>query len=259
MLTRRCLLTTAWQVTLASSLTGCGTRGAREDDERDGAALLARPGAAPSEPLPAPGKQPLRLEASRDPLLYVPPGLQAGRPAPLVVTLHGAGGGAEGGLSLLRPFAAEHGLVLLAPASRQPTWDGVRGGYGVDVDVIDRALDRVFRTVPVDPERVAVAGFSDGASYALGLGLANGDLFRRVVAFSPGFIPPAPRVGKPVVFVSHGDGDAVLPVRSTSRRIVPALRRDGYDVTYREFDGQHTVPRQVVQLAVEWLASGRPG
>ena len=141
----------------------------------------------------------------------------------------------------------------LAPASRGSTWDAVRGRYGPDVDVIDRALSQVFRTVAIDPERIGVAGFSDGASYALGLGLANGELFHRIIAFSPGFVPPARRVRNPAVFVSHGDDDRVLPVASTSRRIVPALRQAGYDVTYEEFDGGHTVPRDVAQLAVEWL------
>jgi predicted esterase len=105
----------------------------------------------------------------------------------------------------------------------------------------------------VDPERVAVAGFSDGASYALGLGLANGRLFRRVVAFSPGFVPPGPADGRPAVFVSHGDADAVLPVDRTSARIVPALRDDGLDVTYREFTGPHVVPPEIAREAVDWL------
>ncbi len=31
-------------------------------------------------------------------------------------------------------------------------------------------------------------GFSDGASYALSLGVPNGDLFTHIVAFSPGFM-----------------------------------------------------------------------
>jgi poly(3-hydroxybutyrate) depolymerase len=42
----------------------------------------------------------------------------------------------------------------------------------------------------VDPQRICVSGFSDGASYALSLGLANGDLFTHVAAFSPGFMRP---------------------------------------------------------------------
>jgi predicted esterase len=210
------------------------------------------------EPLP-PGDRPLGLVAERDPVLHVPPGLVPGRAAPLLVTLHGAGGSAAAGLALLQPPADEHGLLVLAPASRGATWDAIRHGYGPDVDLIDRALETVFAMVPVDPQRIAVAGFSDGASYALGLGLANGELFGRVVAFSPGFVPPGGRTGRPDVFVSHGRADDVLPVGRTSRRIVPSLEDDGYDVTYREFAGGHTVPPEVAREAVDWLGWQRAG
>ncbi|MDP9391852.1 MAG: phospholipase [Actinomycetota bacterium] len=171
-----------------------------------------------------------------------------------MLSLHGAGGDAEAGLALLRPLAEERGLLLLAPASRGATWDAIGGAYGPDAALVDRALAKVFAAFAVEAGRVAVAGFSDGASYALGLGLANGNLFRRIVAFSPGFVPPgAPREGRPPVFVSHGDADDVLPIDRTSRRIVPQLRDDGYDVTYREFSGPHTVPPDVAREAVDWL------
>jgi phospholipase/carboxylesterase len=135
-------------------------------------------------------------------------------------------------------------------ASTGPTWDVVLGGFGADVARIDRALRRVFRRCSVDPDRIAVAGFSDGASYALSLGLANGDLFRHVIAFSPGFIAPAPAHGMPTVFISHGTRDPVLPIEQTSRRIVPDLRRAGYDVRYREFDAGHAVLPALVRAAI---------
>ena len=186
-------------------------------------------------------------------MLHVPPGLGAGEPLPLVVTLHGAGGNPEQGLDLFRPLADEFGLVLLAPGSRGSTWDAVGGSYGPDAEAIDAALHQVFAELPVDGERVAIGGFSDGGSYALGLGLANGPLFSRVIAFSPGFVPPARRAGTPAVFVSHGEADDVLPVDRTSRVIVPALREDGYDVTYREFPGPHVVPPDQARAAAEWL------
>lgn len=219
------------------------------------ARLTARPGDSselPGEPL-RPGDHPLGLATARDPVLHVPPGLDADRAAPLLVALHGAGGSAASGLGFLQSAADERGLLLLAPASSGPTWDAIRSGYGPDVDLIDRALTAVFSKVRVDTERIAVAGFSDGASYALGLGLANGRLFGRVVAFSPGFVPRAGRSGRPGVFVSHGDVDEVLPIGRTSRRIVPALQDDGYDVTYREFAGGHTVPPEIAGEALGWL------
>ncbi|WP_211291285.1 alpha/beta hydrolase [Kineococcus xinjiangensis] len=203
--------------------------------------------------MPPPGERALGVAPVRDALLLVPPGLPADGPVPLVVALHGAGGDAAGGLAPLRPLAEAHGLVLVAPDSRGATWDAVGGGFGVDVEVVDRALAEVFATVPVDPARVAVAGFSDGASYALGLGLANGDLFSAVVAFSPGFVPRGPRAGRPAVFVSHGVHDDVLPIDATSRRLVPPLREAGHEVAYEEFDGAHVVPPEVARAAVEWL------
>ncbi|GAB3202648.1 hypothetical protein GCM10027261_41660 [Geodermatophilus arenarius] len=254
-LTRRRLLLAAGRVAGAALLTGCAVRlpGAPGAPGAEGAAVLtARPTAPPDLPPPPPGTSALGLEETRDPLLHVPAAGVPG-PAPLVVVLHGAGGDAAAGLGLLQSLADERGLVLLAPASRGSTWDAVLRAYGPDVAGIDRALTAVLRRVPVDAGRVAVAGFSDGASYALGLGLANGLLFRRVVAFSPGFVPPAARTGRPPVFVSHGTADDVLPVERTSREIVPALRDDGYDVTYREFAGGHVVPPEVAREAVDRL------
>jgi phospholipase/carboxylesterase len=222
--------------------------------------LTARPRTRLKGALHETGLQPLGLKPVRDALFYVPPAPGPGEAAGLVVTLHGAGGDAAQGMSLLLPLADTYNMVLLAPASRGSTWDALRPGrYGPDVTVLDHALDHVFGTLPVNPERVAIAGFSDGASYALGLGLANGGLFRRIIAFSPGFIPPGGRAGKPDIFISHGTDDDVLPVASTSRRIVPALTREGYQVCYREFHGPHAVPPEVAVDAAEWLDWNLPG
>jgi phospholipase/carboxylesterase len=263
--TRRRFLLAGARLAVGALLAGCAVpelagRGAGQ--RRGNAELTARPrtGAPepPAEPLP-PGDRPLGLVAERDPVLHVPPGLVPGRAAPLLVSLHGAGGSVAAGLALLQPSADEHGLLVVAPASRGTTWDAIRDGYGPDVDLIGRALETVFALVPVDPERIAVAGFSDGASYALGLGLANGELFGRIVAFSPGFLPLGGRTGRPAVFVSHGDADDVLPIGRTSRRIVTSLEDDGYDVTYREFAGGHTVPPEVARAAVDWLGWTRAG
>jgi phospholipase/carboxylesterase len=127
------------------------------------------------------------------------------------------------------------------------------GGYGSDVKFIVRALRQTFDRLPVDPRRLAVTGFSDGASYALSVGLTNGDLFTHVIAFSPGFASSAAYRGKPPVFISHGTFDEVLPIDRCSRRIVPQLERAGYEVRYREFEGSHTVPQRVAREALEWF------
>lgn len=217
--------------------------------------LAARPGAPVDQPVdaPAPGLHRLGLAPARDALLYIPAGYRAHRPAPLAVMFHGAGGTAEHGMALLRDRADVAGLVLLAPASRGPTWDVILGGFGHDVAFVDRALAATFARCAVDPARVAVGGFSDGASYALSLGLTNGDLCTHVLAFAPGFMAPARQVGKPRCYVSHGTRDTVLPIDACSRRLVPVLERAGYAVRYREFDGPHTVPPDVADEALDWF------
>ncbi|MBP0494986.1 alpha/beta hydrolase [Pararoseomonas indoligenes] len=174
---------------------------------------------------------------------------------PLIVMLHGAGGHAAGTLGLIEATAP--GALLLLPESRGPTWDVIMGGYGVDVAFLDAALEGVFRHHRVDPRRIALAGFSDGASYALSLALGNGDLFTHALAFSPGFAAPPDPVGRPRIFISHGEADDVLPIDRCSRRLVPVLQRGGYDVRYREFPGGHYVPAGIAEEAVAMLAEPR--
>jgi phospholipase/carboxylesterase len=153
----------------------------------------------------------------------------------------------------LERLAEDRGVILLAPDSRAYTWDIVLGALGPDVEFVDRALARAFSLRAVDPKRVAIGGFSDGASYALSLGLANGDLFSRVVAFSPGFVADLPHRGAPRLFVSHGTRDEILPIDTCGRRIVNDARRQGYDVRFVEFDGGHGVPAEVAEAAMDWL------
>jgi phospholipase/carboxylesterase len=201
-----------------------------------------------------PGMQPLNLGTDRDGVIYVPELYRAARPAPLVLWLHGAGGSGQTAIvSWWKAKCDELGIVVLAPDSRDRTWDGVLGGFGPDVAFIDRALASVFTRCAIDPARMAVAGFSDGGSYAVSLGLINGDVFRKTVAFSPGFIVPGEWRGSPEFFVSHGRSDPILPIDATGRRVVTALQRGGYRVQMREFAGGHTMPPEIRDEAVRWI------
>jgi len=213
--------------------------------------LGARPETIAAPESTPPGRHALELGRGRDGIVFVPPGLDPTKPAPLIVGFHGAGGIASQMLDLLAPSAEARGIIVLVPESRGPTWDVIRGGYGPDVAFIDEALRKVFRMHPVDPVRIAASGFSDGASYALSLGVINGELFEHVLAFSPGFMAPTRTEDTPKIFISHGVRDEVLPIGPCSRRIVPALEKAGYDVEYREFDGGHVVPPEMVGRAID--------
>lgn len=205
------------------------------------------------------GVHPLELGRGRDGLLYVPQGYSAERPAPLALLLHGAGGNAQHGLAPLLPLADTAGLLLLAPDSRRQTWDVILGRYGPDIAFIDQALAQTFSRYTIDPAYVAIGGFSDGASYALSVGITNGDLFTTIVAFSPGFLAPADQVGQPRIFIAHGTHDTVLPIAACSRRIVPQLQAAAYDLHYQEFDGPHTVPPEIARAGCTFFLNSRPG
>jgi predicted esterase len=220
----------------------------------DDGRLKARPRANASTS--AERERPLRLDSDRDAILRVP---SAARSAalPLLVLLHGATGSGAGVLRRFGSVPDDAGVAVLAPDSRSSTWDVIEEGrFGADVQFINRALERVFELVAVDPSRIAVGGFSDGATYALSLGLINGDLFSRVVAFSPGFLVQRAPQGHPAFFISHGTSDPILPIERCSRLIVPALRKAGYEVTLREFNGGHDVPETVAREGLTWVAKG---
>ena len=81
-------------------------------------------------------------------------------------------------------------MIIVSPQSQSSSWDVIRDGYGPDVKYMDEALSALFSKCTIDPNRCSIGGFSDGASYALSLGVTNGDLFNKIIAFSPGFTRP---------------------------------------------------------------------
>jgi phospholipase/carboxylesterase len=190
-------------------------------------------------------------------LLYVPARYRAERPTPLVILLHGAT--QEPGLwmqpELLSVFDSA-GVIVLAPQSSEMTWDAVRGNFGPDVRRIDAALAATFSLCNIDPARIALGGFSDGASYALSLGRRNGARFAAIIALSPGFMTKGNDARKPPIYVAHGDRDRILPIEQTSRRLVPELERDGYKVTFREMSGGHWIQPPVLLEGLKWFLRG---
>jgi len=148
----------------------------------------------------------------------------------------------------------EAGVAILAPNSRETTWDAITDSVGRDVQFLNRALERVFETVTIDATRIAVGGFSDGATYAIALGLINADLFKRIASFSPGFLIDVASQGKPRFFISHGTRDHILPIDRCGRKVAADLKARGYDVSFREFDGDHEIPADVMREGPRWVA-----
>lgn len=241
MLTRRSFL----HGTLLSAASCAVTGPQRANGHR----LRARPGAVTAAAL-TPG----RISSVVGATLfdgYLPATRRPG-PVPCFVFLHGASRNVPAYVQALQPALDETGVLLVAPHANQNTWDLVTDAYGQDVIGIDAVLNWFFARVEVDVNRVCLAGFSDGATYTLALGRANGDLFSRLAAFSPGGLLQTPVVGKPPVHVVHGTADNILPYAISRDEIVPTLRASGYQVTFESFAGGHGVP---VELAGTFLRS----
>jgi phospholipase/carboxylesterase len=203
----------------------------------------------------SPGEHVLSETGTRRAILFVPPSYDAARPAPFFLALHGATGSGDSMLRGSRAAAETHGVVMLAPSSRDYTWDAIRGPYGDDFAQIDRLMNDVFDQCAIDASHIAVGGFSDGATYALSLGLENGDVFTHVVGHSAGFIIPGTPHGKPKVFLSHGTQDRILPIDQCGRRIAARLKHDGYDLRFDEFDGGHAASPEMREGAMQWFVA----
>jgi phospholipase/carboxylesterase len=204
-----------------------------------------------------------RLDDASGALLYLPKSYRSTEALPLLILLHPFGGNPGHWFSSshkevpgsFAPRADAGRFIILAPASPEATWGVGPRAWGNDVATINRAIAAAFSRCAIDRNRIAVGGFSDGASYALSLGLANGDRIRAVVAFSPGFIVKALGRGRPALFISHGREDFILPIDTASRLFVSQLHKNGYNIDYHEFDGGHQIPAAICEQAMAWLAT----
>lgn len=222
-----------------------------------GGALLGRlsfrPGSTPDRtPLP-PGRHNLGIADERDAVLIVPAGLQATQPVALLVMFHGAGGSADKVLPFLIEHAEQRNFLLLLPQSQFPTWDLVIGGNGPDLERLEKALNEVASRFTIDPSHLGFAGFSDGGSYALSVGLTNGDVASHVMVFSGGFMSVFQQNGTPRIFIAHGLADEQLPIETSARPHVAKLQAAAYEVTAVEFKGPHQIEPPVVALAMDFF------
>lgn len=199
-------------------------------------------------------------------LLYRPDN-RVEAPRPLVVLLHGAGMSSRAFLDGLRDEADRCGCLLLSVQAGGKTWDTVglvaRAGtgtvavdklFGDDVGRVEQAVASALASPDADRQSVVLAGFSDGASYALSLGLANPGIFRGVVAIAPGFhLEPAAINPAQRLFVAHSPQDSILPFERTRVSTVASLERAGFDLRFHPFAGGHRIDAKVVAEGVNFV------
>lgn len=196
--------------------------------------------------------------------LLTPDEIDGERRYPLITVLHGAGRQDEQLAKALRDEPERRDALFLIPRSRQPTWDLIAGGGRPDLDFLEYAYDLIYRRYPVDRTRQALLGYSDGASYALSVGLSNPRLFSAVMGWAAGFrvIDPnavLPSDPKPRVLLEYGTHDPVFPFERVAVPMREELERLGYAVEFRvDEGGKHWPSSDFQREALDWFL-GPPG
>ena len=177
-------------------------------------------------------------------------GLPLGEARAAVVLIHGRGGTAQSMFGLVDAFAVP-GLAFLAPQAAGRTWYPQRfiAPLAANEPWLSSALRAVGEVVAecqrsgIGPERVVVAGFSQGACLSLEFAARHPRRYGGILAFSGGLIgpPEAPRsiaaglAGTPI-FLGCSDEDAHIPLGSVHASSA-ALRAAGAAVTEKIYPG----------------------
>lgn len=195
-------------------------------------------------------------------------------PAPAVVLLHGRGADEQDLLPIARQFPDDlHVLSVRAPDRLGPgyTWydlDLSAGGlhdsqpetegYRRSLERLAGFVDEAVDAYDLDPERVGLLGFSQGAILSLGSLLDRPEAYRWVVALN-GYLAAEHdqddliqgAAGTPV-FVGCGARDDVIPAER-AERAADRLRAGGLEVTFEAYPvGHGTTPEEVEDVAA-WV------
>jgi phospholipase/carboxylesterase len=134
-----------------------------------------------------------------------------------------------------------------------------------DLEGITEASDRVNayvareREVGVPPERVVLAGFSQGGAVALHAGLRSRERLGGIVALST-YLPFKARLAAEIsqtnrevpILMCHGEQDGVVSVElgQLSRDV---LKEHGYEVEWHAYPMGHEVCMPEIRRVSEWL------
>ena len=205
------------------------------------------------------------------------PRVPAAERAPLVLLLHGYGSN-ELDLFGLAPQLDERCLIVSAraPLALAQTgghaWFNIEyttNGLTADLEQAERSrlslskfLDELQAAHPIDPARVYLAGFSQGAMMSLSVMLARPEKIAGVLAMS-GRLPAATAslrthapeaYGGLPVFVAHGLYDPVIPI-AQGRACRDELRQLPLQLTYREYPMGHEVSLETLRDSAAWLSA----
>jgi phospholipase/carboxylesterase len=111
---------------------------------------------------------------------------------------------------------------------------------------------------PIDPERIVVLGFSQGAMMAGSLLVSEPELSAATVMLSgylpvgAGLAPASPGLAGRPAFGAHGTADQVLPI-ALGRQARDCLQQAGVDLTWHEYPIGHSIAAPELLDLAAWL------
>ena len=207
-----------WSAVLVASAAGlAGLAGCANEEAKE---PRAAPPACTVAPTPGLTTAAVALDGRTYPTeIYEPEG-RAAVLAAAVIDLHGldSSGSQQAALTRFRPVADREGFVVAEPS-------GPVGPLGVtgweiaaldepgrdDVGAIDRVIDVLVQDHCVDPDRIFVAGYSNGGFLAAELACRPGSRVAAILAVA-GFHAPEPCERHVPTLVVHGTADPIVPL-----------------------------------------------
>ena len=132
-------------------------------------------------------------------------------------------------------------------------------GIRASADLVNKLIDAEIAN-GIAPERIVLAGFSQGGAIVLHAGLRHGKKLAGIIALST-FLPLAESLQKEKsatndgisILLAHGSADPVVPV-ALAYETRAALENGGYEVEWHEYKGMaHSVSEQEIFHLAEWL------
>jgi len=194
---------------------------------------------------------------------------------PSVFFLHGYGSNMNDLFSLSQFFPDEYACISL----QAPLPTGISGWAWAEIDYsnlkelpkpeqgyssresIITSISTCVRELELDPSRVHLIGFSQGAAFTLFCGLTKPNMFHGLAALC-GFLEHKkvedevdPSDVKDLkIFVSNGIDDEVIPIH-LGRMTERGLRKLGVDLTYNEYKTGHTISNDCMNDLLSWIKS----
>ncbi len=195
----------------------------------------------------------------------------ASRLAPAIVMVHGWLGNENSmwafekalppdalAVSMRAPFAVDNGYSWMLPGATGRRDGSDAESFNAGLAALREFVAALPSAYSVDPEKVVLMGFSQGAAISLALLLSEPSIAAAAAVLS-GFLPPPARhwavpgrLSGKSIFIAHGTVDRDVP-HAAAVLTRDALTQTGAGITYREYVVGHKMTAQGMRDLTAWL------